>query len=200
MARAIRVFFAHPHRSQDIAVGVDFPVDGTVVGQSITRVTVQLDSEIPVDATFVPLQTTHVSWAFSTTLRLDISGNHRITVRAIDIVGDSRSASLPVTGSVEVTPLPCSPNIPWLNYPRTQSLPPFPQVGSLTPYSWCTAHSLADIVAIVRQAEAENRRVHAVGSMWSFSDCAFTTDYVINTEDLYNSIHTLKQVHDTGMV
>ena len=71
----------------------------------------------------------------------------------------------------------------WTNYPATQSL---------TPYSTCQPKSLADIVSIVREAEAANKHVHPFGSKWSFSDCAFTTDYVIDTRGLNRELQTVQ--------
>ena len=66
----------------------------------------------------------------------------------------------------------CKGGMIWTNYPQTQSLIPF---------STCRPDSLPSLVAIVREAEATHKHVHAFGSKWSFSDCAFTNDYVIDT-------------------
>jgi len=49
----------------------------------------------------------------------------------------------------------CRPNFQWTNYERTQSA---------NPLSLCTPHNVADLVGIVRNAEANGRQVHAVGS------------------------------------
>jgi FAD/FMN-containing dehydrogenase len=84
---------------------------------------------------------------------------------------------------------PCDQSTPWQNYVRTQVL---------TPYATCVAESLADIEDIVRKAEAENRRVHAFGSKWSFSDCALTTDYVIDTTRLNLAIQTVQNAYPPG--
>src|SRR3712207_2111750 len=74
----------------------------------------------------------------------------------------------------------CKAGVEWKNYPNTQDL--FPNAPpSPIAHSTCTPGSLADLVAIVREAEANQKRVHAFGSKWSFSDCAFTSDYVIDT-------------------
>ena len=48
----------------------------------------------------------------------------------------------------------------------------------------------AGVVAIVREAEAAQRRVHACGSRWSFSDCAVTGDYLIDTRRLYRPLQS----------
>lgn len=44
--------------------------------------------------------------------------------------------------------------------------------------------TLAEVVAIVKQAESENRKIRAVGSGHSFSDIAITDDYLIDTHGL----------------
>ena len=44
--------------------------------------------------------------------------------------------------------------------------------------------TLAEVIAIVRRAEGENRRVRAVGSGHSFSDIALTDDFLIDTHGL----------------
>jgi FAD/FMN-containing dehydrogenase len=78
---------------------------------------------------------------------------------------------------------PCKARVPWENYPNTQSL---------TPYSTCTPESIADVVSIVREAEAADKHVHAFGSRWSFSDCALTSDCVIDTKQLYRELQTVQ--------
>src|SRR5215208_3747348 len=84
----------------------------------------------------------------------------------------------------------CKAGVEWKNYPNTQDL--FPNTPSLIPHSTCTPESLADVVAIVREAEANQKRVHAFGSKWSFSDCAFTSDYVIDTRQLNQELPQVK--------
>jgi FAD binding domain len=78
----------------------------------------------------------------------------------------------------------CRQNVPWINYPRTQWS---------TPHSVCSPELLSDVVAIVRDAEAAGRRVHAVGSGWSFSDCAVTDDYLIDTTGLNRELQTVQR-------
>jgi FAD/FMN-containing dehydrogenase len=79
---------------------------------------------------------------------------------------------------------PCSGGVTWTNYPVTETA---------TPYRICTPRSVAGIVATVREAEAANRRVHAFGSTWSFSDCAMTPDYMIDTSGLRGAIQTVQK-------
>jgi hypothetical protein len=83
----------------------------------------------------------------------------------------------------------CSVGEPWVNYPRTKNI---------TPYRTCTPESLADVVATVREAEAANKRVHAFGSRWSFSDCALTSDYLIDTKHLNRPLQTVRHALRPG--
>ena len=50
-----------------------------------------------------------------------------------------------------------------------------------TPALTCTPSSLSEIEAIVRNAESNSQRVHAVGSRWSFSDAPSTNGVNIET-------------------
>jgi FAD binding domain-containing protein/PASTA domain-containing protein len=83
----------------------------------------------------------------------------------------------------------CKSGIAWTNYPQTQSS---------TPYSTCRPNSLAGLVAIVKEAESAHKHVHAFGSKWSFSDCAITNDYVIDTRDLNRVLPTIKPALRAG--
>ena len=78
---------------------------------------------------------------------------------------------------------PCSGGVAWTNYPATETV---------TPYRTCTPSNLGDIVAIVQEAEAANKHVHAFGSAWSYSDCAITTDYLIDTRLLNRPVQTVQ--------
>jgi hypothetical protein len=170
------------------------------MGTSIVEVSVQLDQEAPVDAVVKPLQQIAVSYGFTATMQLLSAGTHRLTVKATDSSGLSGSVSLQVTGVAEAPVLPCRPNILWQNFGSTQLLPPFPPPsgGFQVPYSSCVARSLADLVAIVRAAEADSRHAHAGGSRWSFSDCAFTTDYAIDTTNLNKPLQTVQNAIAPG--
>ena len=88
---------------------------------------------------------------------VSISGPTTITVKATDHAGRSVRQSVTVT---TVYATPSERATPWQNYPRTVAL---------TPYSVCRPRSLQDVVAIVQEAEAASKRVHAVGSGYSFS-------------------------------
>jgi hypothetical protein len=78
----------------------------------------------------------------------------------------------------------CRPNFQWTNYEQTQTE---------TPFSLCTPDNVNDLVAIIRNAEASGRRVHALGSGWSFSDCAMTTDVMVDTHFLNRTINKVQQ-------
>lgn len=77
----------------------------------------------------------------------------------------------------------CQGGIVWINYPVTQSL---------TPQSICRPASLHAVASIIREAEAAHKHVHPFGSKWSFSDCAITNDYVIDTTCLNQELHKVK--------
>lgn len=189
-----------PSQNQNIAVGIDFSVSGIAVTtggpqpNSVVQVTVQLENGAPSDATLAQLHHSPLTVAFRATLRLGRVGQRKrqITVKAIDQTGASESVTVTVMAVLAGSP-PCITGVVWENYARTQSLAPFPQTQPLIPHSTCIPQNLADIVAVVRQAEAANRHVHAVGSKWSFSDCAFTTDYVIDTTRLKSPIQTVQK-------
>ena len=83
----------------------------------------------------------------------------------------------------------CKAGIQWTNYPATQSL---------TPYSTCRPSTLDGLIASVREAEASHKRVHPFGSKWSFSDCAFTPDYVIDTTDFNRQLQTVQRALKPG--
>lgn len=56
---------------------------------------------------------------------------------------------------------------------------------SETPLSFYQPSTLDELVAIVKEAEREQRSVRAIGSGWSFTDVMVTPDYMVNT-DLLN--------------
>jgi FAD/FMN-containing dehydrogenase len=62
---------------------------------------------------------------------------------------------------------------------------------SVTPVAHCKPKSLSDLVGFVQQAEQNGNRVRAVGSSWSFSDIAMTTDYVVETNLLNQVVNTV---------
>jgi len=66
----------------------------------------------------------------------------------------------------------------------------FSQVVSVRPERHCYPESLADLVSLIRDAEAQvpPKRVRAVGSGWSFSDAARTDDYLVETRRLNRSL------------
>src|ERR1700739_4594562 len=57
---------------------------------------------------------------------------------------------------------------------------------SETPQQFFQPETLDELVAIVKQAEAQGVHVKAVGSGWSFTDMMTTPDYMVNTHKLKN--------------
>ncbi|MDP9314710.1 MAG: FAD-binding protein [Chloroflexota bacterium] len=184
---------AHPRQNQEFPVGVDIPVSGTAVGiggnepHPIESVKVRVDSESAVEANLAVIPPhPSVTVSFNATIRLNSPGEHQVIVTATDDVGRSVTKAIAVAtpGTTH-----CKAGVVWNNYPQTQSL---------IPESTCTPESLAGIVAIVREAEAAQKHVHAFGSKWSFSDCAFTSDYVIDTRQLFRAIQTVQRALRPG--
>ena len=60
----------------------------------------------------------------------------------------------------------------WQNWARNQAV---------NPLGHCIATSVEELVAIVKDADRAGKRVRAVGSSWSFSDIAVTSDYIVET-------------------
>jgi FAD/FMN-containing dehydrogenase len=77
----------------------------------------------------------------------------------------------------------------------------FSEVVAVRPERHCYPTSLADLVSLVRDAEAQvpPKRVRAVGSGWSFSEAARTDDYLVETRRLDRSLgHVLTRcVHES---
>jgi hypothetical protein len=82
----------------------------------------------------------------------------------------------------------CTQQTPWTNAPQTQSM---------TPQLTCNATCVEDIVAAVQIAERNGGHVHAVGSAWSFSDCAMGLNpanmCLVETSGLNNPIQTVQK-------
>src|SRR5215217_1207310 len=123
---------------------------------------------------------------------LKLSGAGLAGATLLGGTGYERSAGEFVTEAAAAAALDtarCRTGEPWSNYTETLSL---------VPHSTCTPESLADVVAIISEAEAANKRVHAFGSKWSFSDCAFTSDYVVDTKQLNQELNTVKDALRPG--
>src|SRR5258708_2350873 len=84
-------------------------------------------------------------------------------------------------------------NTAWQNWHRTSGVGGAVQAiqkprnrwvtGPPDPARWFEA-GLAGLIAIVRAAEAQGRRVRAVGSGWSLSSIAFVPDVLVDTSVL----------------
>ena len=72
----------------------------------------------------------------------------------------------------------CSDQCPFSNFPGN--------IADLQSARRYTPQTLDDLVAIVKQAEAEDipMRVRAVGSAWAFTTINFTPDYLVCTDAL----------------
>ena len=178
-----------PRKNEEVALGVDFNVSGTVSGtrgavpNPLDSVTVQLNAEPPVNALLLTGPGRTVS--FRATVRLNAPGEHLITVTATAEYGSIRRTVVVATLG---TPF-CRAEVPWMNYPRTQSI---------TSRSTCRPESLAGLVSAIRDAEAAQVRVHAFGSKWSFSDCALTGDRLIDMTHLNRELRTVQSALRPG--
>jgi len=120
---------------------------------------------------------------FSAAVNATYNGELRIKATAIDDMERSVATSVTVVVSGGVV-LPILPGSPWTNYVQTQSI---------TPQFFGEPRSLDDLVVIVRLAEANGGKVHAMGSTYSFSDCAMTPGYMVETRGLRKPIQTVQQ-------
>lgn len=78
----------------------------------------------------------------------------------------------------------CVTSRPFTNYGKTVDI---------TPSFTCVPKNLIDVVTIILEAERANKHVHAVGSGWSFSDCAVTDDCLVDTRSLNKPIQTVQK-------
>ncbi len=182
----LSVMIGQPGPNQVIPPGTDFIVTGLATGTGgaephpIDSVTVRAGGGTPVSATLGPPPLPEPGTvAYSAAVR--ITAGVTITVTAVDDIGRRATAAVTVR---TVYTTPCSGNVPWSNYPLTETV---------TPYRTCTPSNVTDIVAIIREAEAAGKHVHAFGSKWSFSDCAITTDYMIDCGELVGAVQTVQK-------
>jgi FAD/FMN-containing dehydrogenase len=77
----------------------------------------------------------------------------------------------------------CTPKHPLL-HPIGSPGSNYEQTQFVFPTSVSFPQSVDAVVAIVKDAEANQQRVHAYGSLWSFSDCALTPDVLVDTSSL----------------
>ncbi len=163
-----------------IAVETGGDADGPHV---VVQVTIQIGGSPPIDAVLgPPPQPETGAVGFSATVDIPGDGQFRITAKAIDDAGKSVSTTLTIVvdgGAVQ----PIWPGSPWTNYDDTQSI---------TPAFVCAPRSVDDLVTIVLRAEAGGKKVHALGSAYSYSDCAMTTDYMVYTNGLQRPIQTVQ--------
>jgi hypothetical protein len=186
-SRRLGLTVEHPAPHQEFPVGVDFVVHGWASGtggaepQLIDSVTVRVAGQPAVDAELSPGSGPPpiLTVDYRATTRLNSPGQHQVIVTATAGVAT-------VTKTVPVaTPgmTNCQGGVVWTNYPQTQSV---------VPEFTCAPVSLAGLVAAVREAEAAGKHAHAFGSKWSFSDCALTSDYAIDTQALRWPLQTVQ--------
>jgi FAD/FMN-containing dehydrogenase len=86
-----------------------------------------------------------------------------------------------------------SPKTSWHNWHRTSGVGGAVQTLFKPRNMWTTARpdasrwfdaGLAGLISIVQRAEADGRRVRAIGSGWSLSSAAFVEDYLVDTSAL----------------
>ncbi len=100
---------------------------------------------------------------------------------ANDLTFDRRSllrgsAAAALAASLPSACCPCaSTSYTWNNALRS---------GGVDPEHFLTPKSLAELVTLVQKAESENKRVRMTGSGHSFSDVAFTDDYLLSPTGL----------------
>jgi FAD binding domain/PASTA domain len=69
----------------------------------------------------------------------------------------------------------CGPGAQWVNFGKNINF---------TPFQTCQPSNLDELVAAVQRAESFGFHAHGFGSKWSFSDCAITSDFMIDTTGL----------------
>jgi FAD/FMN-containing dehydrogenase len=110
---------------------------------------------------------------------------YALNVTSVGGIVRKKGGSWPPPPPISVrTLLAGQPEFQWTNYELTRSEVPF---------SYRRPRKLEEIVTIVKNAEANGRRVHAVGSGWSFSDCAMTPDVMVDMRFLNGEIGTVGQ-------
>ena len=183
----LSVMIGQPGPNQVIPPGTDFIVTGLATGTGgaephpIDSVTVRAGGGTPVSATLGPPPLPEPGTvAYSAAVR--ITAGVTITVTAVDDIGRRATAAVTVR---TVYTTPCSGNVPWSNYPLSETV---------TPYRTCTP-SNEEHGAIIRGAaeDSAGKHVHAFGSKWSFSDCAITTDYMIDCGELVGAVQTVQK-------
>jgi hypothetical protein len=69
----------------------------------------------------------------------------------------------------------CGPGVPWINFGKNINF---------TPFQTCQPSNLDELIAAVQRAESFQLHAHGFGSKWSFSNCAITPDFMIDTTGL----------------
>lgn len=184
--RFVIVAIAEPGPDREFVIGAEFTVSGTATGTGrragagngyVVSVSVLVGSAPPVAA---ELDDDGRTVHFRATVSLAGAGTSTIVVSASDDNGNDGSARVVVYSQGLVT---CVDAMSWLNYPRTLS-------G--TPMRTCTPRNVEELAGTITGAEAAGVHVHAFGSRWSFSDCAYTPDVAVDTHALSSPLQTVQ--------
>ena len=161
-----------PTENAEIPVGVDFHVRGVAVGVGLpepdiaSSVTIQVGAQPEISARLTPpTPNPHYSFIFDEVVRLTDVGMARVTVTA-DFTNKDISQTI-LVGTPNQT---WCHKAPWTNYTKTEAI----SDENPAPYSTCQPQTLVGLVAVIREAEAAGRHVHAFGSRWASSDCALS--------------------------
>ena len=200
LSSALGLEITAPRSGQAVQIG-QVAITGIVTaprGYSPQSLKAQLDSGATVDETnhlgpgTVPPHSSVTVYSFAFDVQVATVGQHVIVATVIDNFG--RSTSLTV--QFLTSPGFCQNGVLWQNWAGTAGV----QTGSVTPKLTCTPASLADIIQIVRQAEAANMRVHAFRTKWSMSDCSITRDNMVDMEKLQRPIQKVQQALSNAAV
>jgi PASTA domain/FAD binding domain len=173
-------------------------VSGTATGSAGTKteppndifsVTVQVDNGQPIDATLSPA--TKLKVTFTVGVAIVLPGQHVVTVTAVDDIGRTLARQITIIVSSNV----CRPGVQWSNWAGNAGI----ARGTVTPSFTCTPTSLVDAVGTVQQAEISGMHVHAFGSKWSFSDCAITSDVLVDMRQLNRPVQAVQQALNTDV-
>lgn len=182
-----------PRPNQEIPIGVDFVVTGGATSTGdldphpIESVTVQVGGQAPVEAELRPASGQPTgSMIYRATVQLQGPGSQEIVVVATDEIQRRIRKSVSVSSPGQEN---CQAGVSWMNYTGTQTA---------TPEFTCAPVSIEGLTKVVRRAEAERKRVHAFGSKWSFSDCALTTDFLINTQGIAKPLQSVQSALRPG--
>jgi len=180
-----------PADHQTLNPAATIAVQGTITGPGdssggqvvVSAVSVVLDHATPQALSFS--LTGPSKYNFSGSVGPILLGQHTITVSA----KLSNRTYVEDTVLVGVGSVFCQPDVVWQNWAGAAGV----ATGSVTPALTCTPHSLADLIQIVRDAEAAHLHVHPYCTGWSFSDAAITSDSMVDMRQLNRPIQKVQR-------